>query len=113
MKFKTETQESVTVIALEGNLLGGPDASALVRQLNELIDAGKTRVVLDLATVAFMNSSGLGLLINGFTTMKNAGGSLKIANASEKIVELFKITRLASLIENYPSVHAAVSSFGT
>ena len=111
MKFRTETQASVTVIALEGNLLGGPDASTLVRRLNELIDAGKTRVVLDLAQVSFMNSSGLGLLINGVTTMKNSGGQLKIANASEKIVGLLTVTRLASLMENHPSVSAAISSF--
>ena len=68
-------------------------------------------MVIDLQEVQFINSSGLGLLIGGITRLKNAGGALRIANASEKITTLIKITKLAALIENFPSVDAAVASF--
>jgi anti-sigma B factor antagonist len=110
MKFKTTQSGPATVIELQGNLMGGPDASTLNNKLHELVEAGKKHVVIDLGKVQFMNSSGLGLLIGGASTMKNAGGSLKLANASEKITALIKITKLSGLFESYPSVEAAVES---
>lgn len=111
MKFDVAQQGSVTVISLQGSIMGGPDATLLNSQLHELITAQKKQVVLDLAGVEFMNSSGLGMLIGGASTLKNAGGKLKLANASEKILALIKITKLTPLFEQYDSVKAAVSSF--
>jgi anti-sigma B factor antagonist len=110
MKFKTTQQTGVTVIALQGNLMGGPDATVLNGKLHELIEARKTNVVIDLKGVEFMNSSGLGLLIGGVSTMRNAGGSLRFANASEKISGLITITKLGALFDMYPSVDAAVAA---
>jgi anti-sigma B factor antagonist len=111
MKFSLTQQGPVTVIGLEGNLMGGPESSSLNSKVNELVDQGKTNAVIDLAQVGFMNSSGLGLLITSATTLKNAGGRLKLANASEKIMALLKITKLSPLFEIHPSVQAAVASF--
>jgi anti-sigma B factor antagonist len=111
MKFRLTQHGAVTVVHLEGNLMGGPDASSLNSKLHELIEEGKTQVVIDLKEVEFMNSSGLGLLIGGVSAMKNAGGMLKIANASEKIAALIKITKLSSLFESHPNVNDAVASF--
>lgn len=111
MTLSTVTRGEVTVIALTGNLMGGPDASALNAKLHELVDAGTRRVVLDLGGVQFMNSSGLGLLIGGASLLKTAGGALKIAGASEKILTLIRITKLGSIFETYPSVEDAAASF--
>jgi anti-sigma B factor antagonist len=111
MKFTASQRGSVTVIALEGNILGGPDGTILNGKLHELIDVGTNRVVLDMSGVAFMNSSGLGMLIGGVTTMRNAGGGLKVANASGKIAGLITIAKLSSIIELHPSIDAAVASF--
>jgi anti-sigma B factor antagonist len=111
MKFKTTQQGGATVIHLEGNLMGGPDASTLNNKLHELVDAGRKRVVIDVARVEFMNSSGLGMLIGTVSTMKNAGGGLKIANASAKIMALIKVTKLTGILETYDTTDAAVESF--
>lgn len=111
MKFKVAQQGSITVISLEGNVMGGPDATSLNSQLHDLVAAKKMQVVLDLAGVEFMNSSGLGMLIGGASTLKNAGGKLKLANASEKIVALIKITKLTPVFELFDSAKAAVQSF--
>jgi anti-sigma B factor antagonist len=111
MKLKTAQQGSVTIISLEGNLMGGPDAAMLNNKLHELIEKGKKQVVLDMRGVKFINSSGLGLLIGSVTTLKNAGGGLKLANTSEKIEGLLTIAKLASVFERYTTVKAAVSSF--
>jgi anti-sigma B factor antagonist len=111
MKFRVAQQGTVTVISLQGSVMGGPDATTLNAQLHELMSANKKQVVLDLAGVEFMNSSGLGMLIGGASTLKNAGGKLKLANASEKILSLIKITKLLPVFEHYDSVKAAVESF--
>ncbi len=111
MKFKLKDVDGVTVIELKGNIMGGPDATTLNEQLHNLIEAGKKNVVIDLKEVKFMNSSGLGMLIGGLTTMKNAKGELKIASASEKIESLLVITKLITVFEHYDSVKEAVRSF--
>jgi len=111
MKFKITQQGPVTVISLQGSVLGGPDATALNTQIHTLIEEGKKEVVLDLAGVDFMNSSGLGMLIGGASTLKGAGGRLKLAGASEKILHLIKITKLSPIFEHFDTVRAAVGSF--
>ena len=111
MKFKVAQQGGVTVISLQGSLMGGPDAASLNTQLHELLAANKKYVVLDLAGIEFMNSSGLGMLIGGASTLKNAGGKLTLANASQKILALIKITKLSPVFEHFDSVKAAVASF--
>ena len=80
-------------------------------KLLNLTDAQKKNVVVDLSGVDIMNSSGLGMLIKGASTMKNAGGGLKIARASEKILELIKITKLTGILPTYNTVAEAAASF--
>lgn len=111
MTITSAQRGTATVIQLSGNLLGGPDAASLKNRLHELIESGKKHVVVDLKGVEFMNSSGLAMLINSLTTMKNAGGDLKIANASEKITTLIKVTKLAGMFPNHSSVEDAIGSF--
>ena len=110
MKVTTSHQGAVTVLALEGNLMGGPDASSLNGTLHDLVGGGHKLVVIDMQKVDFVNSSGLGLLIGGISTMKNAGGALKFANVSAKISALITISKLGGLFSLHPSVADAVAS---
>ena len=110
MKFTTTQRGSVTVIAIAGNLMGGPDASTLHTKLNELIDKGRKQVVIDMHGVKVINSSGLGLLIGGITTMKNAGGRLVFAHMSEKVSSLVVIAKLTSVFQQYDSVDDALKA---
>lgn len=111
MKFSTKELHGVTVIKMEGSMLGGPEASELNNALHKLIDAKKKKIVVDLSEVTLMNSSGLGMLIGGVTTMRNANGDLKIAGANEKVSQVFKITKVNNVIELHDSVKSAVESF--
>ncbi|MBI4417180.1 MAG: STAS domain-containing protein [Ignavibacteriales bacterium] len=111
MKFKTKELKGVTVIELNGNVMGGPDATELNEELHKLVSAGKTRVVVDLGDVKFMNSSGLGMLIRALTTMRNAGGDMKLARASEKIESLLIVTKLITVFDHHESVAKAVDAF--
>ncbi len=111
MKFKTKEIKNITVIELNGDMIGGPDANALNDYLHELIAKNRKNVIVDLKGVNFINSSGLGMLISGLTTLRNSGGSLKLARASKKIENLLEMTKLHKIFENYKSVNDAVSSF--
>ena len=111
MKIKVSEKYGAAVIELKGNVMGGPDAQEFNTLLHKLLDEEKKNVVVNLASVKFMNSSGLGMLISGFTTMKNGGGNLKLANATDKINSLLVITKLITIFENFDSVEKAVESF--
>lgn len=111
MKIKVSEKYSAVVVELKGNVMGGPEAQEFSDLLHKFLDEGKKNVVVDLAGVKFMNSSGLGMLISGYTTMKNGGGALKLANATEKINSLLVITKLITIFENFDSVDEAVKSF--
>jgi len=111
MKIKTTEKYEAVVLELKGNVMGGDDTKEFNDVLHKLIDDGKTRVVLDLGGVKFMNSSGLGMLIGGLTTMKKAEGHLKLANVTEKIESLLIITKLIKIFESFDSVDDAVKSF--
>lgn len=111
MKIKVNEKYGAVVVELKGNVMGGPEAQEFSDLLHKLLDDGKKNVVIDLSGVKFMNSSGLGMLISGFTTIKNGGGSMKLANATEKINSLLVITKLITIFDNYESVEEAVASF--
>lgn len=111
MKFSTKELSGIVVIKMEGSMLGGPEASELNNSLHKLIDGKKKKIVVDLGDVSLMNSSGLGMLIGGVTTMRNAGGDLKIAAATEKVAQVFKITKINNVIELHETVKSAVESF--
>lgn len=111
MKFSTKEIAGATVIKLEGNVLGGPDAAELNNTLHKLVEAKKKKVVIDLSAVPFMNSSGLGILIGGVTTMRNASGDLKLAGASAKIKNILSVTKLVNVFEVYDTAKEAAESF--
>ena len=111
MKMKQTEQDNIVILELSGKIMGGPDAALLNEKLYELIEAGKTKVVADLNKVDWMNSSGLGILIGGLTTMRNNGGNLKLVNITERIKSLLMITKLLNVFETFNSVDEAVASF--
>jgi anti-sigma B factor antagonist len=111
MKLTSRERDDVMVLEPKGKIMGGPDATALHDQLHEFIDQNKKKVVIDLAKVDWMNSTGLGILISGLTTLRNNGGELKLANVTEKIQSLLTITKLITVFECYDSVEDSVASF--
>lgn len=111
MKLNEKGVGDVVILELSGKVMGGPDAGLLNDKLHDLIDASKTKVVADLSKVNWMNSSGLGILISGLTTMKNNNGDLKLACVTDRIQSILMITKLISVFETFDSVDEAVKSF--
>lgn len=111
MNYNVDERYNAVVITLKGNVMGGPDGAKLHEALHNFKEQGKKNVVMDLSKVSFMNSSGLGMLISGMTTMRNAGGDLRLANVADRIQSLLVITKLITVFKHYDSVEEAVASF--
>jgi anti-sigma B factor antagonist len=111
MKLKTYEKYTAVVLELKGDITGTAKDVEFSDTLHKLISEGKKNIIVDLKETGFVNSSGLGMLIGGYTTVKNGGGDLKLANATEKIESLLVITKLTSIFTNYNSVDEAVNSF--
>ena len=104
MRIKIEKQNNIMVLVLDGDMMGGPDATLLSEKIHELIDAGQKRIVIDMSKVDRMNSSGLGILIGGLTTVRANGGEMRLTHMTSKVKELITITKLNSVFDNCRSL---------
>lgn len=111
MKLTDRLQDGIVILSPRGKIMGGPDASLLNDKLHQCIEKQQMKIVVDLAGVEWMNSTGLGILISSYTTLRNSGGELKLANVTDKIKSLLTITKLEPVFEAFDSVDAAVNSF--
>jgi anti-sigma B factor antagonist len=101
----------VTVLQLIGRVTLGEESSQLRGKLKDLLSQGRTRLVLDLAEVTYIDSAGLGTLVAGFTSAQNQGAGLKLANLTKRFSEQLNITKLVTVFDVYDNVDAAVKSF--
>ena len=111
MKFKAKERKGVVILLLEGETLGGPDATFLSEKFREFINTGKNKIIVDMANIDWMNSSGLGILIGGLTTVRNSGGDLKLIHLNERPKELLRITKLSRVFETFDNEDDAIDSF--
>lgn len=111
MPFKTKEKYNAVVFQITGKFLGSIEGTAFKERLEELKAEGKTNIVVDLAKADFMDSSGIGTLIGALTTVRQAGGDLKLACMKDRIKNLFLLTRLLGpIFEDFDTVEAAASS---
>jgi anti-sigma B factor antagonist len=111
MKTNVTEKYGCVIIEMKGNVMGGPSSEDFSDLLHSLIDQGKTNVIVDLGKVKFMNSSGLGMLIGGLTTMKKADGDLRICQADKKIESLLVVTKLITVFKHFRSLDEAIKSY--
>ncbi|NQT27866.1 STAS domain-containing protein [candidate division KSB1 bacterium] len=111
MKLSQKEKEGVVILTLEGQMVGGPDATQLTETLHDLIEHDKKQILVDLKQIDWMNSSGLGILIGAITTVRNYGGELKLMNLSQKPMQLLKVTHLDRVFDIFDSEELALASF--
>jgi anti-sigma B factor antagonist len=102
-----------TILDLSGKIALGESNQQLHKAIRRLIGEGKNKIILNLAKVASMDSSGLGEIVGGFSTVKAAGGSLKLINIPERLGDLMTITKLHTVFEIYDTEEAGVNAFET
>lgn len=101
----------VTILDVEGKILLGEGDVQLKRKIDELIERKETKLLLNLANVPYMDSGGLGEIVRSYTTVKRAGGELKLLNATKRISDLLTITKLITVFEIFDSEADGVKSF--
>jgi len=101
----------VTVVDAVGRITLGEGSSMLREDLRQMIVKGQKKILLNLANVSYIDSSGIGELVSGFTTVTNQGGELKLLNLTKRVHDLLQITKLYTVFEVFDDEAAAVRSF--
>src|SRR4051812_2482036 len=103
--------DNVTVLDLSGRLVLGDGSGALREQLKSLVTGGEKSILLNLANVTYIDSSGLGALVSGYTSVAGQQGKLKLLNLTTKVHDLLQITKLLTVFETYDNEKTAIGSF--
>lgn len=111
MKVKEKMEGDVAVLTVSGNMMGGPETSALHDKVKSLISDGIKKVVIDIKGVKWMNSSGLGVLMACMSSLQQADGKLKLASVTEKVKSILIITKLVEVFETFETAERAVANF--
>ena len=111
VKLGTRQVGDVTVIDAAGRITLGEGASAFRDLIRDLANKGGQKILLNLSEVSYIDSSGIGELVSGFTTITNHGGSLKLVGLSKRVKDLLQITKLYTVFEVFEDESAAVRSF--
>src|SRR6185295_2437909 len=111
LDVKERQAGDVTILDLSGEVRIGEGSIYLRDSIRKLADEGKKKVLLNLAGVKYMDSSGVGELIANYTTIKRNGGQLKLLNLTDRIQNLLVITKLLTVFDAYEDEAEALKSF--
>ena len=111
MKIVERQVGDVVILDLHGKILIGEGDDALREAVNKLADSGKSKILLNLADVPYVDSAGLGEIVRTYTTVSRKNPKLKLLNLTKKIQDLLSITKLLTVFETYESEDEAVRSF--
>jgi anti-sigma B factor antagonist len=103
--------DGVVILDLQGKLMGGEDAETFKAAVYKLIEQGKRKVVVNLHDINWINSTGMGILISGYTTMRRSGGDLTLLHVSDKIRSILYVTKLNTIFRCFESEEDAVKGF--
>ena len=114
MNMATSTRElgGVTIVDISGRIQLGEESAALRDLVSDLLSKGPKKILLNLRDVNYIDSSGLGHLVNAFTSVRNQGGVLKLLNLTNNVHNVMQMTRLYTVFDIMDNEAAAVESFG-
>src|SRR5664279_3796811 len=111
LEIQQRDNEGVTVLEMKGRITVGKEATALREKVAELVAAGVHKLVFNLAGVDYIDSTGLGALVMCSTTLRKAGGNVKLVSLNRRNIELLVMTKLATVFEIFTDEGDAVSSY--
>jgi len=111
MKFSTRKIDEVVIIDVDGKILLGEGDVEIKEAVDNLLEQGQKKILLNLGKVPYMDSAGLGELIRCFTALRKSGGYFKLLSPNPRIKDLLNITKLLNVFDSYDSEQAAVASF--
>ena len=111
MKIDKRVRDGVTILEIEGKITIGKGDVALREAVHEALGGGARKLLIDLARVATIDSSGVGELVSAFTTVTNRGGKLKLLNLPPKVNDILQVTQLITVFEVFDNENEAVASY--
>jgi len=113
VSFKATAREvsGITVVDLSGRITLGEGSAMLRQMVRDLLAKGQHKVLLNLGDINYIDSSGIGELVSGFTTVRNQGGELKLLHLTKKVHDLLQITKLFTVFEVHDNEQQALASF--
>ncbi len=111
MKINQREVSGAVVLDLDGKLTGGPDAETFKNIFKNLINEGKKNIIVNLEKVSWINSTGLGILISGYTSVRKGGGDLVLTHVGDRIESILYVTKLNLLFNSFDNEEEAVKSF--
>ena len=111
MNINQSPQGEVMILQLSGKIMGGPDYEKFHNEIKSLINDGYVDILLNMSRVTWINSTGLGILVSAFHTLKKNGGVMKICEVSARIDNILNVTQLKLVFDTYDSQAEALASF--
>lgn len=111
VKLSTRQVGDVTVVDAVGRITLGEGASTFRDTIRDLASSGHKKILLNLAEVSYIDSSGIGEMVSGFTTVANQGGVVKLLNLTKRVKDLLQITKLYTVFDVFDDEASAVRSF--
>jgi len=111
MKCSTRQVDGVTIVDCSGRITLGEGSITLRDTVRDLLAKGQKKILLNLADVNYIDSSGIGELVSAFTTVRNQGGDLKLLNLTKKVHDLLQITKLYTVFDVKDEEAAGVRAF--
>ncbi len=111
MTITTREVSHVTIVDITGRITLGDELDQLRNTIRELVAAGKKKIILNFANVDYIDSSGVGELVGSYTTVRNAGGELKLMNLTKKVHDVLNVTKLYTVFDIKDDEFTAVKSF--
>src|ERR1700688_4831788 len=103
--------DGVVVVALEGRIVLGEESNALREKVKSLLAAGEKKIVLNMANVTYIDSSGLGTMVALHNSARAQGASMKISDLGSKFQEILQVTKLVTVFDSYSTEAQAIASF--
>jgi anti-sigma B factor antagonist len=110
LKLTVRTIENVVVVDCAGRIVFGEE-SADLRDTVKMVVTQSKRIILNLSGVTYIDSGGLGTLVALYTTARNNGGAIKLANLTQRVGDLLQVTKLVTIFDVYDSEEQALQSF--
>jgi anti-sigma B factor antagonist len=111
VRIESRRKDGVVILDLQGKLMGGPDADTFRSVIYKLIEKGDKKIIVNLRNVDWINSTGMGILISGYTTMRRNGGDLRLLHVSDKIRSILYVTKLNTIFKCFTDEDDAVESY--
>jgi len=111
VKLNTRQVGDVSVVDVSGRITLGEGSSALRDLMRDMVSKNQKKILLNLGDVSYIDSSGIGELVSGFTTVTNSGGQLKLLNLTKRVKDLLQITKLYTVFDVHEDEAGAIRSF--